>query len=94
MIMKNKKGMLGMIIGIILMIFVISFFCYLYFVKMPELKLICEENYKQYAVEICIDKLDQIQLCESLNATYVKTEGYIFSSNVVICYKNGEIIRV
>ena len=90
----NKKGMLGFLIGTLIIILVITSFLIFYFHRYPQNRPICEEDFKMYQMNNCVSYLEDIRICHSLNATWVRTEIHFFSSNVIICYKDGEILRV
>ena len=94
MIMNNKKGMLASVLCVIIILFTLGYLAYYYISVYPDNVRLCNEKYRQYSMETCAYNLEPIQLCEMLNATYVKTEGHLFSSSKTICYKNGDLLRI
>ena len=92
--MKNKKGLLGLIGFVLLLVIVGLFVFYYWYYDYPLNKSKCENEFKEYNFLSCMIHLRDIELCEDLDMTWIKTDNHFFVSREIICYKNGEIVRI
>ena len=83
----------SMIMIVILMLVVIGIILNILTTN-PKLEKQCKLNYPNYDVDFCVKNYDGIQICEKLDATFIRTEQHLFSSTNYICEKNGEIIKI